>query len=105
MIEVRSHDNGCCFLVHVTPGARKPMVGGEHDGALRVSVREVAEKGKANRAVIETVANAIGVRRADCEVIAGHTSRRKTVYILGLAASDLTVLLLQLTEQGSPDKR
>ncbi len=101
MIDVRKHGTGFCFNVHVTPGARKASVGGEHNGALRISVREIAEKGKANQGVIEALANALGVRRADCEVISGHTNRRKTILIEGITLDAISVVLEDLAKTRS----
>ncbi len=69
--------------VHATPGAKRTMVGGEHDGALRVSVTAPADKGRANAAIIKALAKALGLRTSQIELVRGATSRRKVFAIEG----------------------
>ncbi|QDT04426.1 hypothetical protein K227x_28170 [Rubripirellula lacrimiformis] len=63
--------------VHATASARRNHVGGSHDGALRVSVTAVADKGKANKAIAKLLAKSLGVRPSQVELIRGQTNRRK----------------------------
>lgn len=70
------------LTVWVRPGASRRAVGGEHDGALAVSVTAKAVEGAATEAVLEAVAEALGVRRREVWLIRGATSRRK---VLGVA--------------------
>jgi uncharacterized protein YggU (UPF0235/DUF167 family) len=69
--------------VLVRPRSSHPSVGGGHDGALVVRVREPATDGRANRAVVEAVAAALGVGRAAVRITAGASSRRKVVEVDG----------------------
>jgi uncharacterized protein (TIGR00251 family) len=71
------------FWVHVSPGARRPGVGGVHGDALRVAVREPPSEGRANRACIVALAAALGVKRGDVEMESGSTHRRKAVRVAG----------------------
>ncbi len=96
MIEIRQSTSGCSLAIHVTPGAKKTAVGGEHGDALRVSVNAPPDKGKANKAVIEALAEALNLRRGDLEITAGDTSRRKTVFICGLTELELRERLQSL---------
>ena len=73
------------FWVHVRPGSVSVAVGGTHDGALVVRVSARAERGRANEAVREALAEALGVRRAQVEIVSGHRARRKRVRITGEA--------------------
>ena len=50
--------------------------------ALVVAVHEQPVDGQANAAVTEALAAALGIRRRDVKVIAGHTNRTKTVEIM-----------------------
>lgn len=72
--------------VLVRPRSSRPAVGGRHDGVLVVQVREPATDGRANRAVVEALAAALGVRRGDVRIAAGAASRRKVVEVDGDAA-------------------
>jgi uncharacterized protein len=69
--------------VLVRPRSSRPRVGGDHDGVLVVQVREPATDGRANRAVVDAVAAALGVRRREVRVVAGAASRRKVVEVDG----------------------
>ena len=69
--------------VLVRPRSTRPAVGGGHDGALVVRVREPATDGRANRAVVEAVAGALGVARGAVRITAGASSRRKVVEVDG----------------------
>ena len=50
---------------------------------LVVAVREPATDGRANRAVIEAVATALGVPRGTVRIASGLASRRKVVEVDG----------------------
>ncbi|HLK91594.1 MAG TPA: DUF167 domain-containing protein [Polyangia bacterium] len=56
-----------------------PMVGDR----LRVAVTAPPVDGAANAAVVEALAEAYGVRRADVAIVRGERGRRKTVRIAG----------------------
>jgi uncharacterized protein YggU (UPF0235/DUF167 family) len=69
--------------VLVRPRSTRPGVGGAHDGVLVVAVREPATDGRANRAVTDALAAALGVARADVRIVGGPASRRKLVEVDG----------------------
>jgi uncharacterized protein (TIGR00251 family) len=75
------------------PGAREERVGPLHAGALRVAVQAAPEKGKANRAVLEVLARALGVPRSSLSVVRGETSRRKEIRIEGMSREALARFL------------
>lgn len=88
-MEIRAATKGAAhveFQVHVRPRARRESVGGEHAGALEVRVRAAPVDGAANAAVIALVAEALGLRRADVELVSGATARRKRLRAHGDAA-------------------
>ena len=61
-----------------------------------MAVREPATDGRANRAVEDALARALGVRRAAVRIVGGRTSRRKLVEVDGdgPALEDVWVALL-----------
>lgn len=67
---------GATISVRVTPRARRNSVQID-DGAIRVSVTTVPEKGKANTAVQKLLAKAMGVARTRLVLIRGETARDK----------------------------
>ncbi|QEG43468.1 DUF167 domain-containing protein [Roseimaritima ulvae] len=86
------------FYVRVAPKAKKPAVGGKHDGALKVAVSEPPDQGKANAAVVRAVAKRLGLRRADVEIVSGLTSRRKRVRLRNVNAAEVQTQLQQLAD-------
>lgn len=67
--------------VKVTPRAKRPGIEAQADGSLVVKVREPAENGRANEAVIEALAEHFDVPRRAVVIVHGHTSRRKLIEI------------------------
>ena len=63
--------------VRVQPKARENAVVGWRDGALRVRVTAAPEDGRANRAVIDLLSEALGVPRASIALVRGAASRDK----------------------------
>lgn len=51
--------------------------------ALRVHVREVPDKGRANAAVIKLIAKAWGLPKSTIELVSGASDRNKVIAIAG----------------------
>jgi len=69
--------------VRVKPGSKKgPLVQPALDGNLLVYVRQPAVDGKANRAVVELLADYFGVSKTNVQIISGMTSRHKRFKII-----------------------
>ena len=84
----RLRDDGIDLFVRLTPKAALDRIDGVEvtgDGRshLKIRVRAVPENGAANAALARLVAKAIGVPASSVSVVAGHTSRLKTLRILG----------------------
>jgi uncharacterized protein YggU (UPF0235/DUF167 family) len=67
--------------VRVQPRASLRDVQREVDGSLRVRVTSPAEGGKANQAVGEVLAKALGVPKSTLRVVSGHRGRSKVVEV------------------------
>jgi hypothetical protein len=91
-MNLREHDDGVTFDVLVQPRASRAKLGPVHDGRLKVAVTAPPVDGEANAAVIEVLAKALGVARGAVEVIAGASSRRKTVRIAGVTRAAVEAL-------------
>lgn len=79
--------------VLVQPRASRAKLGPRHDGRIKVAVTAPPVDGEANAAVIELIAKSLGIPRSAVEVIAGQTSRRKTLAITGATLAQLEELL------------
>lgn len=83
-MNVREQDGGVTFDILVQPRASRAKLGPVHDGRLKIAVTSPPVDGEANAAVIELLAKSLGVARGAVEVIAGASSRRKTVRVVGV---------------------
>ena len=92
-MNVKERDGSVTFDVLVQPRASRAKLGPVHDGRLKVAVTAPPVDGEANAAVIEVLAKALGVAKGAVEVIAGASSRRKTVRIAGVARAAVEALL------------
>ena len=77
--------------VKVIAGASRSEIADWSAGRLRVRVRvsAVAERGKANAALIRLLAERLGLPGSALRVVAGKTSVRKTLEIAGLGEAEL----------------
>jgi uncharacterized protein (TIGR00251 family) len=89
VIELTEHALGVILPVRAQPGARKSGIRGEQNGALKVSVTQVAEKGKANQALIETLAEGLDLKRSQIALLSGETQRDKRFLIGEITKPDL----------------
>ena len=71
------------FNVRVQPRAKRNAVTKATDGSLKVYVTAPPEDGRANAAVVEVIAEWLGVKRRHVEIVRGATSRNKVVRITG----------------------
>ena len=89
MIAIEPHPEGVVLPVRAQSGSRINGLRGEHERALKVSVTQVAEKGKANQAIIEVLAKALALRRSQIELLSGETSPQKKFLLRGISVEEL----------------
>ena len=100
----RATASGLVIHLRVTPNAGLDRIEGmevRDDGqaVLRLRVKAVPDKGKANAAVVALLAEALGIAKGKVSVIAGETARLKTVAVDGDSA-ELVGRLETLLELG-----
>lgn len=81
---LRQDRDGVLIDILVAPRASRARLGPVHDNRLKVAVTAPPVDGKANAAIIEVLAKALGVPGRQLEVVSGQSSRRKTVRVRGL---------------------
>jgi len=91
-VNVRDQDGAVVFDVLVQPRASRAKIGPLHDGRLKIAVTAPPVDGEANAAVIALVAKQLGVAKGQIEVIAGTSSRRKTLRVAGVARASVEEL-------------
>ncbi len=83
MIIYQEKDGALIFKVRVVPRASRSEIVGEHDGALRVRIAAPPVDGAANEELVRTLASEFSVSRSAIEIVAGHSSKLKTVSVRG----------------------
>lgn len=102
-MEILERENGVLIKIRAVAGARRNGIEGVRDGALRVAVTQVPEKGKANQAIIQLLARQWGLARSQLSVVSGSSSATKKVFIAGLRAAQLRELLKPWLTPREPD--
>ena len=75
--------------LRVAPGAAKAAVLGRHGEGWKVRVAAAPERGKANEAVLDLLAEALAVPRASVTLVSGGASRDKIVELAGIAPDEI----------------
>lgn len=75
--------------VKVVPGASRTRIAGMLGDAIKIQVAAAPEKGRANQAVIELLAAALGVKKNQIQLVAGQTQPRKTFQVEGVEQAAL----------------
>jgi uncharacterized protein (TIGR00251 family) len=86
-------DDGAVLDAFVQPRATRTAVVGMHGTALKIKVAAPPVDGKANDALREFVADALGLPRSRVELIAGASSRHKRLRIAGVAPEQVAAAL------------
>jgi uncharacterized protein (TIGR00251 family) len=75
-------EDGARIAVRVTPKASRNEVT-LRDGQIRVQTTTAPENGKANKAVVKLLADALGIAKSRLELVQGATSKDKVFQITG----------------------
>ena len=76
---------GCVFLdILVAPRASRDRIMGVHDDRLKIQLAAPPVEGKANDALVRFLADALGIARAQVEIVGGPANKRKTVRLTGV---------------------
>ena len=70
--------------LRAVPNARKSEIVGVHGDAIKVKVAAPALEGRANEALVEFIAEKLGVARRDVTLSSGEKSRDKVIAVEGL---------------------
>ena len=79
--------------IKVTAKASRAAILGWHGGELKIAVTAAPERGKANAAVIDLLAERLGLAKSALRVISGASQPRKRIEIEGLDEARLHSLL------------
>ena len=79
----RRPDGTLIVRVHAQPGAKRTQVCGLHGDALKVRLAAPALEDRANEALVEFLAERLGIARRDVALVSGARSREKSLSIRG----------------------
>ena len=83
---IKESGGAVTLAVHVVPGARRNEIVGMEGATIKIRLRATPVEEKANDALIEFLAEALKVSRAQIEIVSGQASRRKIVRMRGVNA-------------------
>jgi uncharacterized protein (TIGR00251 family) len=93
MIPIRETATGVVFRIRVVPRASRSEVAGVQGDALKLRITSPPVDGKANDECIRLLSDILGVRRTAVTIIAGHSSRTKTIAVEGRKATEIAALI------------
>lgn len=76
-----THNINMIVTVHVKPRSRQNKIEWIDEETAKISVTAIAEKGKANDAVIDVLSDDLGIAKSLIEIVRGKTTRIKQVEI------------------------
>lgn len=82
-------DGGVRLQLHIQPRASRTEIAGVHGDALKIRLAAPPVDGAANEALIEFLAERLGVPRSAITLVAGAGGRRKVVHVAMVAASQV----------------
>jgi uncharacterized protein (TIGR00251 family) len=74
--------------LRVIPGTVKPGIVGRYGDAWKLRVSAPPERGQANEATLDLLADTLGLPAANVRLVSGHGSRDKTVEVAGLTTAE-----------------
>src|SRR5260221_13628352 len=82
-------ENDVILYLNVKAGAFKSEIVGFENGELKVRLRAIREKGKANSALIELLADSFSKSKSEIEIISGLTACHKKVIVYNAQIDDI----------------
>ncbi len=86
--------SGTAITVKVIPRAKKNEIAGlMEDGSVRIRLTAPPVEGAANQALVEYLAELLGIHKNQIEIVAGLSSERKLVSLTGIAPQTVEEIL------------
>jgi hypothetical protein len=92
---LRQVQDGVILDLEITPNAKETEIHGYNPWRKRIEVRlsEQAQKGKANDQLILFFSDLLHISHGKVQIIAGHTSSKKSVKIAGVTSEEILGIL------------
>jgi uncharacterized protein (TIGR00251 family) len=96
-MKITGAKHGAAITVKVMPRARKTELAGlMDDGTLRIRLAAPPVGGAANRALVAFLAEALDLPPSQIDILAGETSQRKLVALVGIQPADVDAAIAAL---------
>ncbi len=92
---IRTHEDGVLLSLKVQPRAAKNEIAGPLGDELRIKVTAPPVEAAANEALVRFLAETLDCPRGSVQLVRGHTSRHKQVFIRGLGADTVLERIAQ----------
>lgn len=77
------------FQVRVQPRASGNEIAGREGDAIKVRLTAPPVDGKANKALIDFLAERLGVSKSALAIVAGQSARNKVIEVVGLSEAEV----------------
>jgi uncharacterized protein (TIGR00251 family) len=74
--------------LRVVPGSKSTGIVGRHGEAWKLRVTAAPERGRANDAAVQLLAETLGVQPSEIRLVSGQGSRDKVVEVTGIEPSE-----------------
>lgn len=86
---LKSRTDGVELAVKLQPRALKNEIGEPLGGELKIKVTAPPVDSAANQALVDLLAEKLGCSRGAVQIIRGKTSRRKTLWLVGMTVDEV----------------
>ena len=86
-------DKKATIEIHLQPGAKRNEIVGFREGVLYAKVIALPQKSQANRALLELMAQMLGIPKSAVDIIRGQSNRNKVIAIQGLTGEEVREIL------------
>jgi uncharacterized protein (TIGR00251 family) len=90
---LRAHPDGVYLQLKLQPRATENAIGDALGSELKIKVTAPPVDAAANEALLRFLADQLGCPRGAVQLVRGHTSRHKLVFVLGLTADEVSARL------------
>jgi len=87
VMKVQKSKDGIIFQVKVQPKASRNELAGLYQDALKIRLTAPPVEGKANKALIDFLADWLGVKKSQVEIVSGQLSKIKIIKVMGKGSS------------------
>ena len=98
---IKPHKHGSSLFLYIQPGASQSELAGEHDERLKVKIKAPPRDGEANECLIKFFSEVLEISKREIHLIAGESSRQKTLLVELPPEIVLTLVSLKLPKKSS----